>query len=488
MQLVNFYVKPPEKKNGEYQAHRLTAARPVYMYVLSEYKSQRAVHPTGLKVRHDQIVKTDSDGNAFLATDPKSHWDEIMQRVKKKAPGALATNRELDRLQRIAESVVDELKKQKQRAADEAQLIHRQPVTKEEIKAVLSERTGRQRKSELSSNDGVKLVDFMELSIQHIIDDAKARGTNGWRVKSNLLYHFKAFCKAEYVPKWTDMRLQFFEDFRDFLKGRTARLNRYSDSDRGLSDPYIAKMISAFITLLRYAQKKGYITHNHFQGIRLKEDLKLNRRKLVEGAYLTPQEIREVWSVDLSRLEPMAETVRACFVAACMHGQRHSDWHKVSRGQRVETVRGIEFVEVFTVKGQGDKIAFAPIYGYVKDVMNKTNDTMPQIPLGTVNRLLKSIGELAGIDRKINYKGELIPLYKKMTSHVARRSFVSNMRDYGTPDPLLSLVTTHGKKTMTDNYDRRSLKKRAGSLIDYLRRYEKDLQGGQAVVREIKTA
>jgi hypothetical protein len=488
MQIVNFYVKPPEKKNGKYQAHRLTAARPVYMYVLSEYKTQRAVHPTGLKVKHDQLIKTDSDGNTFLETDPKSHWDEDLQRVKKKAPGALAANRELDRLQRIAESVVDELKKQKQKAADDAQLLHRQPVTKEEIKAALSERTGRQRKSQLSGNDGVKLVDFMEVSIQHIIDDAKARGTNGWRVKSNLLYHFKAFCKAEYTPTWANMRLQFFEDFRDFLKGRTARLNKYAESKRGLSDPYIGKMISAFITLLRYAQKKGYVTHNHFQGIRLKEDLKLNRRKLVEGAYLTPQEIRKVWEADLSGLDPMAETVRACFVAACMHGQRHSDWHKVSRKQRVEKVRGIEFVEVFTAKGQGDKIAFAPIFGYVADVMDRIGGAIPETKLGTVNRLLKEIGMAAGIDREINDKGELVPLHKKMTSHVARRSFVSNMRDYGTPDHLLSLVTTHGKKTMTDNYDRRSLKKRAGALIDYLLRYEKDLQGGQAVVREVRTA
>ncbi|NRA49989.1 MAG: site-specific integrase [Phaeodactylibacter sp.] len=488
MQTVNFYVKPPEKKNGEYQVHRLTAARPIYMYVLSEYKTQRAVHPTGLKVKHDQLIKTDSDGNTFLATDPKSHWDENLQRMKTKAPGAHATNRELDRLQRIAESLVDELKQQKQRAADEAQLLHRQPVTKDEIKTLLAKRTGRQRKSELSSDDGVRLVDFMELSIQHIIDDAKARGTNGWRVKSNLLYHFKAFCKAEYVPTWTDMRLQFFEDFRDFLKGRTARLNKYAESKRGLSDPYIAKMISAFITLLRYAQKKGYITHGHFQGIRLKEDLKLNSRKLVEGAYLTPNEIRSVWDADLSNLEPKAETVRACFVAACLHGQRHSDWHKVSREQRVEKVRGIEFVEVFTAKGQGDKIALAPVFGYGKEVMDKAGGTMPDIPLGTVNRLLKDICEVAGIDRKINDKGELVPLYKKMTSHVARRSFVSNMRDYGTPDQLLSLVTTHGKKTMTDNYDRRSLNKRARVLVDYLMRLQKDIEGGQAVVREMKTA
>lgn len=486
MQLVNFYVKQPEKKDGKFQAHRLTAARPIYMYVLSEYKSKRAVHPTGLKVRHDQKVKTDSDGNDYIVTDLKSHWDEALQRVKKKAPGAIGTNRELDRLQRIAESVVDELRKAKQAAADEAGEAHRAPVTREDIKRALNDAT--KRKTPRRAQDHKRLKDFIADRAADLINDSKRRGTEGWRLYSNLHRHFEAFYRQEYTPRWQDMRIQFFEDFRDFLRSQPAQKNKYADGDKTLSDPYISKLISTLFTFLRYARKRGYVDHSNFEGIRLKEDLRLQRRKLVEGVYLTIQEIRVLHEADLSELEPMAATVRDCFVAACLHGQRHSDWHKVSRSGRAEKAGGIEFIEVVTKKGQGEKIALAPIIGPTSSVLDSREGNMPNLPLGTVNRLIKKIGEAAGLDRKVNDNGELVPLFERLTSHVARRSFVSNMRDLGTPDKVLSLVTTHGKKTMTDNYDRRESMRKARALVPYLRKMENDLQGGQAVVREMKSA
>mgnify|MGYP000574957763 CR=1 FL=1 len=486
MQQVNFYVKPPEKKDGEYQAHRLTAARPIYMYVLSEYKTQRAVHPTGLKIRHDQIVKTDSSGNDYLVTSTKSHWDEDLQRAKKKAPGAIAINRELDRLQRIAEDVVDSLRKAKQAAADEAGAVQRAPVTKEDIKNALNEKT--KRKQPKKAQDHKQLSEFMTYRASVLIEDSQRRGTEGWRVYSNLQRHFEAFCRQQYKPTWDDMRIQFFEDFRDFLREQPAQKNKYQDGSKPLSDSYISKLISTMFTFLRYARKRGYIDHSNFEGIRLKEDLRIHRRKMVEGVYLTIQEIREMQEADLSGLEPIAAMVRNCFVAACLHGQRHSDWHKVSRTGRTEMSSGIEFVEVVTKKGHGEKIALAPIFAHTSGLLDETGGSMPNIPLGTVNRLIKKIGEAAGLDRQVNDNGELVPLYERLTSHVARRSFVSNMRDVGTPDSVLSLVTTHGKKTMTDNYDRRESMRKARALVPYLRKIENSLKGGQAVVRGVKSA
>jgi hypothetical protein len=480
---VSFYVKPPEKQNGLYQSHRLTAARPVYMYVLSEYKSQRAVHPTGLKVKHDQTV---SDKGELVTDDKNSHWDEDLQRVKKRAPGAISINRELDRLQRIAESVVDELRKAKQMAADEAGEAQRAPVTKDDIKNALNEKT--KRKQPQRAQDHVKLSQCIADRAKVLIEDSQHRGTQGWRVYQNLHRHFEAFCRQEYTPEWEDMRIQFFEDFRDFLRQQPAQKNRYADSDKTLSDSYIGKLISTLFTFLRYARKRGYINHSHFEGIRLKEDLRLQRRKLVEGVYLTIQEVRELSEADLSELEPMAQTVRDCFVSACLHGQRHSDWHKVSRTGRTEKAGGIEFVEVITKKGQGEKIALAPIFALTASVLDNKGGNMPNIPLGTVNRLIKAIGEAAGLDRTVNDNGELVPLFTRLTSHVARRSFVSNMREVGTPDHVLSLVTTHGKRTMTDNYDRRENMRKARALVPYLRKMENGLQGGQAVIREVKTA
>ena len=472
MRIVNFYVKPPEKDpaTGQYLPHRLAAARPIYMYVMSEYKSQRAVHSTGLKVKHN------------IEDLRKSHWDEESQRVKPKAPGASEINRELERLERIAKAALDDLKAEKQRAADEAGQKKRAPVRKNEIKKELKRRT---RKDDLNPQ-AMTLKRFILQHAQVLAEDSKSKGTSSWRVYSNVAYHFENFCSAEYCPNFNEVGLQFFEDFRDYLRRQPARKNKHAVSENTLSDPYIGKIISTFFTMLRYARKKKYTSNRDFEGIRLKEDLKINRRKLVEGVYLTFEEIRRLYHTDVSQLEPMAETVRDIFVAACLHGQRHSDWDKVNQESgRIGTVGEFEFVEVVTQKGQGDKIAYVPVYSFVAEVLKKYGDKMPKVPLGTVNRLIKEVAQVASIDREVNYKGELAPIWQQMTSHVARKSFVSNFRDIGTPDQFINLVTTHGKKNITDNYDRRTLKKKARELVPYLRKVEKELEEKEATVRKL---
>ena len=217
------------------------------------------------------------------------------------------------------------------------------------------------------------------------------------------------------LRQWRDVTIESIVNFDAWLHTLTNEENEMGAMalgrlDKGLSDQTIYNYHKNLKALLRRAFLFNKIESNPYD--KLKGHFKRGEKESVE--YLTIDEMQAVMNLKLSENSTLTRS-RDLFVFQMWTGLSYSDaqafninqykqvdgkW--VNIGERIKT--GVPYVSVLLPP--------------VVDVLQKYGWKTPQIENHVYNRMLKAIGEMAGIGTKLH-------------SHLARHSFATYMLSQG---------------------------------------------------------
>jgi integrase len=173
--------------------------------------------------------------------------------------------------------------------------------------------------------------------------------------------------------------------------------------------------------------------------------------------YLTLEEIDKLLALDLSN-KPRLERVRDLFVIGCYTGLRWSDYSRIKPENFVETKSG-EINLRIKPKKTGQWVT-VPIFDKIIPLLDKYGRTMPKISAQKFNEYIKEVGKLAGLTTLVYHNevraGTAHPYnfqkWQGLTSHVARRSFATNMVIEGMPRTVVMELTGHKTEGAFNRY------------------------------------
>jgi integrase len=263
----------------------------------------------------------------------------------------------------------------------------------------------------------------------------KAQVTAGTKKDYNNTYnHLEEF--QVYSGKslsWKSMGYEFYLDLVEFLK-----------VEKDLKGSTIDKVIKNVKVFLNYADLQDNLNVNQdFKKTVSGKSLfaKVNKEE-AEHVYLNEKEIKQITD---AKLDENLSGIRDLFLIGCWTGLRISDLKRLEKGNIKDGLLSITAQKT-------SKNVTIPITDELQAVLDKYPDRLPKIPTDQhYNRQLKDVCEQAGINEPImaeEKKGKmrvtsLIPKWKLVTSHTARRSFATNLYRRGIPSTQLMMLTGH---------------------------------------------
>ena len=245
---------------------------------------------------------------------------------------------------------------------------------------------------------------------------------------------------------------EFVAYMRDSKKLRTPRKKKgerkdYDQEDLvGLKNSTIEKKLGYLRWFLNWATDRGYNTNLDYKKFR--PTLKMTQRKVI---YLTKEEIARVRELEFSESQAYLDPIRDLFLFCCFSGLRHSDVNNLRRSD----VKG-DHIEITTKKTADslsielNKVTKAILEKY-KDTPFKDNKALPNYTNQAMNRDIKELCRLAGINEEIRvttYKGnvrtdKIQPKWELVGTHTGRRTFIVNALSLGITPNIVMKWTGH---------------------------------------------
>ena len=376
---------------------------------------------------------------------PKS-WDFEKERLKPSASGALEFNVELNNL---------------------ANCCTREAMRKKETNQFLSKEDYKQIVQDcIDRDDAVN----SEISISHLKTQFLSYKSNF--VKEGTLKEYRTVFKGlEDFEKHKGTKLilremdgKFLDQFEVFL----SRKKNTNDGDKeGLLNDTIHKYISTLKVFLKWCNDNDYLVH---PDVFKTQKTNFKKKAYNEIIALSESEIQKLMNHDLSD-RPSLERVRDLFCLLCYTGQRFEDL--INFDPKDIKNNAWDFISV-KVK----KRVIVPFEGYIapaKDILERIGYSVPKISNQKFNEYIKTVGKLAGMDEIIKitrYSGKQKLVIEKrkydfLSSHVGRRSMVTNLLSRNVPITLVQKLTAHSDIRTLMKYESAN----TDSLIDALNKF-----------------
>ncbi len=173
-------------------------------------------------------------------------------------------------------------------------------------------------------------------------------------------------------------------------------------------------------------------------------------REETKQVYCNEEELDRLYKLDLSD-NPHLEKARDIFLIGCYTAQRFSDYTRINKDNIRMLQKGVEVIELIQQK-TGERVTI-PIHWKLKKILEKYDYNLPKIYEQKLNKYIKEIAKLAGINEPvemIEFKGALkvnrrVPKYEMIKTHTARRSGCTNM--YLAGIPTIDIMKISGHKT-----------------------------------------
>jgi len=194
----------------------------------------------------------------------------------------------------------------------------------------------------------------------------------------------------------------------------------------------------------QYSFDKGYLKSSAFNDYKKANVNKNERDKLI----ITKNQIQTLLNLDL---EDYLEKVRDLFVIGCYTGLRISDFKRINRSHLRNEGKTIVINHVKTQNVS--KIPMSPV---LSQLLDKYDYNLPYVGDATINRLIKKVCMLAGFNDQQTYMIDGVEysdkFYNRITSHVAKRSFITMLDIAGVPISVISEITGTSVKTLLAEY------------------------------------
>ncbi|WP_242092473.1 site-specific integrase [Aestuariivivens sediminicola] len=277
-------------------------------------------------------------------------------------------------------------------------------------------------------------------SLKKLIDIDIQRGT--W-VKFDYTHkHVKAFIKHKYNRNdypLSKLNLQFLADFEYYLK-----------TEKNLGQATINKMIQRFRKPIRIAVAEGHLDRDPFMLYKAKR----TRNSIV---FLSPEELQKHEKHEFS--QPRLKFVKDLFVFCCYTGLPYRELMDLKPIHIVKGFDGNRWIEIKRQKTS--KALSIPLLPKAEAILDKylidEKYVFPRISNQKYNSYLKEIGVIVGFD-------------KKLTTHMARRTFASTVLLYNdVPMEIVSELLGHSSIKITQDSYAKVMKKRISLEINRLK-------------------
>lgn len=330
-----------------------------------------------------------------------------------------------------------------------------QMPTKQELKDFIDIRTGKKKQ------------DVDRLSFFPLLDKFIAYGNNTLNWTYNTWKHYNSL-KTQMLQFNPNLKIADF-DAQDMPERLIAF---YLSINDGNNNDTMARKFKYIKSVLRYGIANRIIENSYF--LNWKFQAKMPKRQVI---FLTWDELMKVYNFDFSH-KPHLDNVRDVFCFCCFTSLRYSDVANLKRGNITKTsIRLTTIKTADTLEIELNKFSKA-ILDKHKEYTDKKGHVLPVISNQKMNVYLKEIAQICEIDTPINmttYKGgqridATLPKYELITTHVARRTFISNAIMLGIPPEIVMKWSGHNDYNSMKPYIAiaNEAKKKAMSIFDKL--------------------
>lgn len=295
-----------------------------------------------------------------------------------------------------------------------------------------------QAKNRINSNTGKKLSTRTQLD---------------YKLAKALIEEFEKTYK--YKISFDTITLEFYYSFIEFLeKKHTFSVNT------------IGKYIKILKAFMRAATDEG---HNENLSFRNKNFIKPTAKS--DHIYLNEKELQQIIKLDLSKT-PKTDSARDLFIIGAYTGLRVSDFNNLTK----EIIKIIQGRRMFglTVQKTGNYLPI-PIHFEIEKILKKHNGNPPKkIKSQDINDELETIGRKAKIKEIITIKSikggknitDMVPKYKLIKNHTARRSFCTNAYIAGMSTLDIMAISGHTSEKTFLNYIKITADERAIKIAE----------------------
>lgn len=268
-------------------------------------------------------------------------------------------------------------------------------------------------------------------SFQEFIEtskNTKALGTiKKYKTVLKFIQDFEAFTK--YTIRFDTINQRFYDLFQE-----------YSFEERNTLNNYFGKLIAIIKTFMRWSLEKGYHQNTDFEKFKKLQDE-------IEVIYLKKDELFKLYEYDFK--SDRLNHVRDFFCLGCFTGLRVSDLLNLKESNIYEDYIKIAIQKTKTI----DQII--PLNDYAKAILKKYEDTLyypiPQISTQKLNQYIKECCLIIGLTENetlTRYIGQkriqkTVPKYTLITSHIMRKTFVTNSLQLGMSEIVVRNITGH---------------------------------------------
>lgn len=212
-------------------------------------------------------------------------------------------------------------------------------------------------------------------------------------------------------------------------------------------DNTISKLRKKFKAFYKWLNETGYTTNNPFEGI------KIGTEKYSKPFLLTIEERDLIADYDLSDY-PTLEVQRDIFIFQCMIGCRVGDLMRLTEKENINN--DVLVYVPHKTKDEKDAVkATIPLTTKAQELIEEYRGSdaqgrlFPFISAQKYNNAIKQIAQICGIDRPVavrnshNGETEYYPLYKVISTHTARKTFVGNTYNQVKDPSIVSAMSGH---------------------------------------------
>ncbi|MBA5629220.1 site-specific integrase [Moheibacter lacus] len=294
-------------------------------------------------------------------------------------------------------------------------------------------------KFEAKEEIAVEVFDFFKCFDEFIEVGKLSKSYNTTKAQTTVMNFLKLFRDEKNIKiDFESIDSQFFEE-----------LSRFCFFEKEIKNNYFAKIISVLKTFFRWAIKKNYTNNRNF------EEFKASEHD-IDIVYLTFEELMTLYEkeFDTDRLSH----VRDFYCMGCFTGLRFSDLSKLHLANISEDHI---VLSIQKTKTQNHAIK---LNKYAKAILEKYKGTiyepLPVISSQKFNEYIKNCCEIAEINQPFtthwyvgNKKKTLTqPKHKFITSHTARKTFITNSLLLGMEPKAIKKIANIKKDAVLDKY------------------------------------
>ncbi len=259
-----------------------------------------------------------------------------------------------------------------------------------------------------------------------------------YKCNKNLLEDFESNFRVKITLGKFDDKL-----YNKFLK--------YCIEEKKHSANTLHRNVGLLKTFLLWALNKKYTYNNNF--ITFKKPAKFTTDEIA----LNYEQVELIYNYDFSDNKRL-ERVRDLFIFGCTTGMRFGNYSTISRSD----VDG-NFIRVIDLKSKSKNLAI-PLNSISKSILEKYDYNLPSITNQKMNEYIKEVFKKLEftdeIKKTMKYGDELVDqkaeFWTRISSHTARRSFITIMKNKRVPDKVIMSYTGHTSLEVFNAYYRPS--------------------------------